>query len=117
MWVGRSLIVLGIVNGGLGIRLASNSPFRTDSETRTASIVYGVIAGLMFALYAALVVLFEIRRKRAQGQAGPAVQTQTKDLPTYDESQSSATSLASRQNTGGNNLAGPDNNANAPRYS
>ncbi|ETN44260.1 uncharacterized protein HMPREF1541_10811 [Cyphellophora europaea CBS 101466] len=123
LWVGRSLIVLGIINGGLGIRLTSFSPFRTDAQTRTSAIVYGVIAGVMFALYALLVAMFETRRKRAQGKAPPYNIAQQKGLPSYEESQSSASSLASRQNTGGYNGTGPAPTAapipggNAPRYS
>lgn len=93
--------MLGIINGGLGIRLASFSPFRTDAQTRTAGIVYGTIAGAMFALYAVLVVLFEMHRRRAQRKAATAY-SQNKAPPTYDESESSATSVASRQNTSNN---------------
>lgn len=94
LWVGRSLIVLGIINGGLGIRLASFSPFQTDETTRKAKIAYGVVAGFIFTLYAVLVVLFEIRRKRAQKNmpADPVAATAHAEnalkLPSYDESQS-----------------------------
>ena len=83
--------MLGIINGGLGIRLAARSPFQTNSQTRTAGIAYGVVAGFMFALYAILVILFEIRRKRAQsGFEGTAhaEQRAKERLPTYDESMS-----------------------------
>jgi hypothetical protein len=103
----------GIINGGLGIRLASFSPFRSDSQTKTAGIVYGVVAGVMFALYAILVILFEMRRRSAQRQPTTTMQ-QTKDLPTYEESQSSSTSVASRQNTGPNAGAPTDSGV---RYS
>ena len=94
LWVGRSLIVLGIINGGLGIRLASFSPFQTDETTRKAKIVYGIVAAVMFVLYLVLVVVFEIR-KRAQakmpveGARGTAhAENREAKLPTYDESQS-----------------------------
>lgn len=117
LWVGRLLIVLGIINGGLGIRLASFSPFRTDSQTRTAGIVYGVIAAFMFVLYVVLVVLFEMRRKRAQRQIPAPTAYQAKGLPTYDESESSAASLSSRQNTGQNNTAAAQTGGGLPRYS
>lgn len=99
LWMGRVLIVLGVITGGLGIRLTSFSPFRTDSQTRISGIVYGVVAGIMMALYIVIVVLFEIRRKRAARSAPQALPTKTA-LPSYEESQSSASSLASRQNTG-----------------
>jgi hypothetical protein len=112
LWVGRSLIVLGIINGGLGIRLSSYSPFRTDNQTRTSAIIYGVIAGVMFGLYVLLVVLFELRRKRAARQATVAITKES--LPRYEESQSSSTSIASQRNTGGPHASAPDN---AVRYS
>ena len=95
LWVGRSLIVLGMINGGLGIRLASFSPFQTGETTRKAKIAYGVIAAVMFVLYVVLVVVFEIKRKRAQattpveGARGTAhAENREAKLPTYDESQS-----------------------------
>ena len=87
VWTGRVLIVAGIVNGGLGIRLASFSPFQTDSTTRKAKIAYGVAAGAMFALYACLVIIFEIRRRKAQnnvpvqGARGTAHQQNMSKLP------------------------------------
>ena len=83
-----------MINGGLGIRLASFSPFQTDETTRKAKIAYGVVAAAMFALYAILVIVFEVRRKRAQkqtpveGARGTAHAEQESKLPTYDESQS-----------------------------
>lgn len=101
LWVGRSLIVLGMINGGLGIRLASFSPFQTDDTTRKLKIVYGIVAAGMFALYATLVIVFEVRRKRAQrnltvsvnasgdGARGTAQAEQAAKLPTYQESEES----------------------------
>jgi hypothetical protein len=97
-----------MINGGLGIRLASFSPFQTDSQTRTAKIAYSVVAAVMFALYFVLVILFEIRRKRAQknmlgaSRAAPAAGTahgeNAMKLPSYDESQSDES--IRRENTG-----------------
>jgi hypothetical protein len=91
LWVGRALIVMGMVNGGLGIRLASFSPFQTNTTTRKASIAYGVGAAAMFSLYAALVIIFEIRRRRAQRSVAPSIAhgEQASKLPTYDESEES----------------------------
>ena len=87
--------MLGIINGGLGIRLASFSPFQTDETTRKAKIAYGVVAAVMFSLYAILVIVFEVRRKRSQNQApvegarGTAhAENAEAKLPSYDESQS-----------------------------
>merc|ERR1711939_205017 len=92
LWLGRILIVLAIINGGLGIRLASNSPFQTKSQTRTAGIAYGVVAATMVLLYVVFVIAFEIRRARhvSQEQGNRDEATATKStLPTYDESEES----------------------------
>ena len=62
IWIGRTLILLGVINGGLGLRLAATTPFQTQSTTRKAEIAYGVLAGLMFLLFAAVSIVFEHRR-------------------------------------------------------
>jgi hypothetical protein len=62
IWIGRILILLGVINGGLGLRLAASTPFQTQSTTRKAEIVYGVLAGLMFLLFAGVSIVFEYRR-------------------------------------------------------
>jgi hypothetical protein len=62
IWIGRTLILLGVVNGGLGLRLAATTPFNTPSVTRKVEIAYGVLAGLMFLLYAGVSLVFEWRR-------------------------------------------------------
>ena len=43
VWLGRILIALGIINGGMGIKLAAN--------TTSGGIIYGVIAGVVFVVY------------------------------------------------------------------
>lgn len=63
LWLGRFLIVLGVINGGLGLKLASYSPYETHSKTKI--IVYGVASGIMLVLYFLIVILGEIRRSRA----------------------------------------------------
>ena len=92
LWVGRLLILLGMINGGLGIRLASFSPFQTDATSRKAGIAYGIVAAFMFLLYVFFVISFEIRRTRHQ-HAELAQRDENiamKDsLPTYDESEES----------------------------
>lgn len=66
LWLGRILIVLGIVNGGLGIRLASNSPL--SSSPKMKIILYSVGAAIMFLLYVVFVILGETRRARERSQ-------------------------------------------------
>ena len=46
MWLGRLLITLGIINGGLGLRFAA--------DTKNGEIVYGVIAGLIWLVWVSL---------------------------------------------------------------
>lgn len=54
IWLGRLLMVLGIINGGLGLQLAS-SP-------QGYIITYSVIAGIAFVLYVGGVITGRIRR-------------------------------------------------------
>jgi hypothetical protein len=62
VWIGRSLVTLGVINGGFGIRLASKSPLQDAATTRKAYIGYGVVAGLIWLVYAGVSTLFEYRR-------------------------------------------------------
>ncbi|PVH77590.1 iron reductase domain protein [Cadophora sp. DSE1049] len=48
IWYGRILILLAIINGGLGLKLANNS--------RNGEIAYGVVAGVVGAAYIAMCV-------------------------------------------------------------
>ncbi|KAF7904093.1 hypothetical protein EAF00_001427 [Botryotinia globosa] len=64
VWWGRAVITLGIINGGLGLRLADNS--------KKGEIAYGVIAGFVWVLWVA-VILFatvKIRERRGSGMDG-----------------------------------------------
>lgn len=56
IWYGRALLIMGVVNGGLGLRLADAS--------RTFFIVYEVLAAVSFAIYIASAVFGEFRRRR-----------------------------------------------------
>ena len=66
VWLGRGLLLLGVINGGLGLQLANN--------TKKGEIAYGVVAGVFFLLYIAVVVVFSRRSKEtlAQGAGQPA---------------------------------------------
>jgi len=57
LWVGRIFITLGIINGGLGLKLANN--------TRSGEIAYGVVAAIFWLLWMACAVYGEIKRARA----------------------------------------------------
>ncbi|KAB8227804.1 cytochrome and DOMON domain-containing protein [Aspergillus alliaceus] len=63
-WLGRSMIILGIVNGGLGFRLAG---IGNPSTPRSAMIAYSVIAGVMGLLYLGTHLLVAMQG-RSRGQ-------------------------------------------------
>lgn len=52
IWYGRSLLILGIICGGLGLQLARN--------TKGGEIVYGLVAGLVVMSYFTILVLKNI---------------------------------------------------------
>ncbi|KAF7898046.1 hypothetical protein BELL_0542g00010 [Botrytis elliptica] len=52
IWYGRSLLILGIICGGLGLQLARN--------TKGGEIVYGIVAGLVVMSYFTILVLKNI---------------------------------------------------------
>ncbi|EOD49164.1 putative integral membrane protein [Neofusicoccum parvum UCRNP2] len=64
IWLGRLLITLGIINGGLGLKLASGP--------RDWTIAYGVVAGIVWVTYMLAAVFGEARRKRNMAAAPPA---------------------------------------------
>jgi len=59
-WLGRTLIVLGIINGGLGFMF---SGIGTPGVPTAAVIAYGVIAGFMGIVYALNLLLSATRLK------------------------------------------------------
>lgn len=67
LWLGRIAITLGIINGGLGLLLASDAPAVTGfSPSRGQIIAYSVVAGVMWLLWVAAAVIGERRRRTAQ---------------------------------------------------
>ncbi|KAK2760332.1 hypothetical protein FQN54_002400 [Arachnomyces sp. PD_36] len=58
VWYGRVLIILGMINGGLGLKLAANS--------KAGNIAYGVVAGVIGVLYLASIGLFETKSSKAK---------------------------------------------------
>ncbi|KAI9732677.1 MAG: hypothetical protein M1834_004014 [Cirrosporium novae-zelandiae] len=57
VWLGRSLILLGIINGGLGLQLSSNS--------RKGEIAYGVLAAIIGITYIIVVTCMSAKRRSA----------------------------------------------------
>ncbi|GKT83456.1 integral membrane protein [Colletotrichum tofieldiae] len=71
IWYGRALMVLGIINGGLGLELASSS--------RAYVIAYSVIAAIIGVAWIGSAVWGEMRRskrtvKREQSHESPESQ-------------------------------------------
>jgi hypothetical protein len=64
LWLGRIVITLGIINGGLGLLLASDAPV-SFRPTRSQIIAYGVVAGIMWLLWVASAVIGERKRAKA----------------------------------------------------
>lgn len=58
-WLGRAIITLGIINAGLGFRITG---IRTSAAPIGALIAYGVVAGIVWVVYA-LVVSFSPRTR------------------------------------------------------
>jgi hypothetical protein len=58
--MGRILITLGMINGGLGLLLA-------DNASRGEKIAYGVIAGFIWLLWMVIAVLGELSMARNAG--------------------------------------------------
>ncbi|KAK4499001.1 hypothetical protein PRZ48_009513 [Zasmidium cellare] len=56
--IGRIAIILGIINGGLGLALAGNA-------SKGAIIAYGVIAGIFGVAYLAVAAFGEVRRAKS----------------------------------------------------
>jgi len=69
IWMGRILITLGMINGGLGLRTAANG-------TRGEYIAYGVVAGIIWLLWVVLAAVGERRRRRG-ARIAPVVTTKS----------------------------------------
>lgn len=69
IWLGRILITLGIINGGLGLQFAGR--FRLAPPSTGAIIGYGVGAGLIWLIYVVSVLVGERRRSSTQEFSPP----------------------------------------------
>jgi heme/copper-type cytochrome/quinol oxidase subunit 2 len=67
LWLGRAAVTLGIVNGGLGFRLADS--MRMGS--RSGMIAYAVVAGIVWSVWVAASVIGERRRKKTRAPHPP----------------------------------------------
>jgi hypothetical protein len=62
IWFGRIAITLGMINGGLGMLLATETTFFMPSQGQI--IAYGVVAGIMWLAWVAAAIVGERRRAR-----------------------------------------------------
>jgi hypothetical protein len=85
IWLGRIVITLGMINGGLGMLLASDAPaFLSFRPTRGQIVAYGVIAGIMWLLWVAAIVVGERRRRtRAPVAAAKEAEVDNESPPPY----------------------------------
>ena len=65
-WLGRALLALGIINGGIGLMLADN--------TTGGEIAYGVVAGVMGTVYIAAIAWWIRTRIAEVEKQGPGVE-------------------------------------------
>ncbi|KAA8621010.1 integral membrane protein [Pyrenophora tritici-repentis] len=84
LWLGRFIITLGMINGGLGLLLASDAPDSTGhAPSRGQIVAYSVFACIMWLLWAAAAIHGE--RKKVISRAAAAnkeVETSTPRHPT-----------------------------------
>jgi hypothetical protein len=64
LWLGRLLIPIGMINGGLGLLLATETGYGRPTTGQIAA--YGAIAGLMSILWAAAAIIGERRWAKAR---------------------------------------------------
>jgi len=67
-WLGRIIIILGIVNGGLGFMQAG--PVGQRDVPTYSVIVYGIFAGLIFLVYLAVLIMSTFSAQRTSSLPG-----------------------------------------------
>ena len=68
-WTGRIIITLGVINGGLGLKLAKLAPY---GRPESGDIVgYSVVAGIIWLLYVFATIFDESKRSRARRTLEP----------------------------------------------
>ncbi|KAF2834501.1 iron reductase domain protein [Patellaria atrata CBS 101060] len=75
IWLGRVAITLGIINGGLGFKLANN--------TTTGPIIYGVVAGIVWLTWVVSMFYGE-RKRRNKAMNEPPKYTERSPVPSNE---------------------------------
>ena len=84
IFTGRAAVVLGMVNGGLGLQLAG--------ARNSYTIVYGVFAGLMGVLYIGAIVFGEFKRARKSSQDAAPTSPATRESKRFGRDDSGSDS-------------------------
>ena len=63
IWLGRIIITLGIINGGLGLQLAKRT--RIGAQSNGQVVAFSVVAAIMWVAYVLAALIGENRRRRA----------------------------------------------------
>ncbi|KAF2455935.1 hypothetical protein BDY21DRAFT_386790 [Lineolata rhizophorae] len=63
LWLGRIIITLGIINGGLGLMWADN--------TESGKIAYAVVGAIVWFVYVCAAVIGEVKRARSRKDSPP----------------------------------------------
>lgn len=83
IWLGRAIITVGIINGGLGLQLAQRTRFYAPSNG--VIIGYSVAAAIMWCIYIGSAIYGEVKRSRAnKDEAPPAYKYESNSDPTLD---------------------------------
>lgn len=64
LWLGRLLVPLGMINGGLGLLLATETGYGRPTTGQVTA--YGVVAGVMSLLWLAATIFGERRREKTR---------------------------------------------------
>ena len=71
IWLGRILITLGVINGGLGLLMTEGY----QAGIKKGEIVYGVVAGTIWIVYVAVAAFAEVKKGQTsmlQGKNTPS---------------------------------------------
>lgn len=71
MWLGRVVLTLGMINGGLGLMLSDN--------TTKGEIGYGVVAAVVWLTWMGVAVWSEVKKARGGGPAGESGMEEKKE--------------------------------------
>ncbi|KAF2469846.1 uncharacterized protein BDR25DRAFT_334756 [Lindgomyces ingoldianus] len=85
LWLGRIVVTLGMINGGLGMLLATETGYFVPS--RGQMIAYGVVASIMWLLWIFAAVIGESRRSRGRVSVETGV---NKERYAYDTRETNA---------------------------